>query len=132
MQIGDTYEYHNTVTQEVTADALGSGGIKVLGTPFLVCWFESAAYYYMKQHLPEGKTSVGTQVNISHLSPSPIGADITTRCELISISENGKMFTFKVTAYDNWGLIGEGTHERAVIDEERFMKKCYAKFEAHH
>ena len=47
MQIGDTYEYHNTVTQTVTADALGSGGIKVLGTPCLVCWFESAAYYYM-------------------------------------------------------------------------------------
>lgn len=129
MKIGDTYEYTNTVTQEVTADALGSGGIKVLGTPFLVCWIESAAYYYMKQFLPEGKTTVGTQVHVSHLAPSPIGAKITTKCELISVSENGKMVNFKVTAYDNWGLIGEGTHERAIIDEERFMKKCYSKLE---
>lgn len=129
MKIGDTYEYTNVVTQEVTADALGSGGIKVLGTPFMVCWIESAAYYYMKQFLPEGKTTVGTQVHVSHLAPSPIGAKITTKCELISISENGKMVNFKVEAYDDWGLIGEGTHERAIIDEERFMKKCYSKLE---
>ena len=129
MKIGDTYEYTNVVTQEVTADALGSGGIKVLGTPFMVCWIEAVAYYYMKQFLPAGKTTVGTQVHVSHLAPSPIGAKITTKCELISVSENGKMVKFKVEAYDDWGLIGEGTHERAIIDEERFMKKCYAKLE---
>ena len=51
------------------------------------------------------------------------------KAELIAISENGKMYTFKVEAYDNKGLIGEGTHERAIIDCERFMKKCLAKLE---
>ena len=130
MQIGDTYEYKNTVTKDITADALGSGGLEVLATPFMICWMEGAAYFYMKEHLPEGKSSVGTMVNIRHLSPTPVGAEVTVRAELTAVSENGKMYTFRVEAYDNKGLIGEGTHERAVIDCERFMKKCQAKLEA--
>ena len=130
MKNGDTYEYQNTVKKEYTADALGSGGIEVFSTPYLVCWMEAAAHFYLAKHLPDGQTSVGTLVNISHLAPSPVGASITTKCELESISENGKIFTFKVWAYDNCGLIGEGTHQRAVIDAERFMKKARAKLEA--
>lgn len=129
MQVGDTYEYKNVVTKGVTADALGSGGLDVLATPFLICWLEAAAYCYMKEQLPEGKSSVGTMVSVRHLSPSPIGAEITAKAELTAISENGKMYTFKVSAYDNKGLIGEGTHERAIIDCERFMKKCRSKLE---
>ena len=121
MQIGDTYEYKNVVTKEITAGALGSGGLDIFATPFLICC--------MKEQLPEGKSSVGTMVNVRHVSPSPIGAEITAKAELIAISENGKMYTFKVEAYDNKGLIGEGTHERAIIDCERFMKKCLAKLE---
>ena len=78
---------------------------------------------------PVVKSSLGTMVNVRHVSPSPIGAEITAKAELIAISENGKMYTFKVEAYDNKGLIGEGTHERAIIDCERFMKKCLAKLE---
>ena len=68
-------------------------------------------------------------LNVIHSISSPIGAEITAKAELIAISENGKMYTFKVEAYDNKGLIGEGTHERAIIDCERFMKKCLAKLE---
>ena len=123
MQIGDTYEYKNVVTKEITAGALGSGGLDIFATPFLICWMEAAAYYYMKEQLPEGKSSVGTMVNVRHVSPSPIGAEITAKAELIAISENGKMYTFKVEAYDNKGLIGEGTHERAIIDCERFKEE---------
>ena len=63
MQIGDTYEYKNVVTKEITAGALGSGGLDIFATPFLICWMEAAAYYYMKEQLPEGKSSVGTMVN---------------------------------------------------------------------
>ena len=103
MQIGDTYEYKNVVTKEITAGALGSGGLDIFATPFLICWMEAAAYYYMKEQLPEGKSSVGTMVNVRHVSPSPIGAEITAKAELIAISENGKMYTFKVEAYDNKG-----------------------------
>ena len=81
---------------------------------------EAAAYYYMKEQLPEGKSSVGTMVNVRHVSPSPIGAEITAKAELIAISENGKMYTFKVEAYDNKGLIGEGArhHRLRALHEE--------------
>ena len=127
MQIGDTYEYKNVVTKERTAGALGSGGLDIFATPFLICWMEAAAYYYMKEHLSEDKSSVGTMVNVRHVSPSPIGVEITAKAELIAISENGKMYTFKVSAYDNKGLIGEGVHQRAVITVDRFMEKCQSK-----
>ena len=90
MQIGDTYEYKNVVTKEITAGALGSGGLDIFATPFLICWMEAAAYYYMKEQLPEGKSSVGTMVNVRHVSPSPIGAEITAKAELIAISENAR------------------------------------------
>ena len=71
MHIGDTYEYKNVVTKEITAGALGSGGLDIFATPFLICWMEAAAYYYMKEQLPEGKSSVGTMVNVRHVSPHP-------------------------------------------------------------
>lgn len=129
MQIGDTYEFRQTVQKENTAGALGSGGLDILATPYLVCWMEAAAYYYMKEHLPAEKSNVGTEVNIRHLSPTPVGMEVRTVAELVSISENGKMYDFKVTAYDQKGLIGEGTHQRAIIDSERFMKKCLGKLE---
>ncbi len=129
MQIGDTYECKNVVTKDITADALGSGGLEVLATPFLICWMEAAAYYYMKEQLPDGKSSVGTLVDIRHVSPSPVGASVTVKAELTAVSENGKIYTFRVEAYDDKGLIGEGTHERAVIDCERFMQKCLAKLD---
>lgn len=129
MQIGDTYEFRQTVQKGNTAGALGSGGLEIFATPYLVCWMEAAAYYYMKEHLPAEKSSVGTEVHIRHLSPTPVGMEVRTVAELVSISENGKMYDFKVAAYDRKGLIGEGTHQRAIIDNERFMKKCQGKLE---
>ena len=127
MKIGDTFTVKKVVTEDMTAAALGSGGLPVFGTPYLVAMVENAAFTYLQQELPEGKSTVGTMVNVRHVSPSPIGAEITAKAELIAISENGKMYTFKVEAYDNKGLIGEGTHQRAVITVDRFMDKCQAK-----
>ncbi|MBR6739099.1 MAG: dihydrolipoamide acyltransferase, partial [Oscillospiraceae bacterium] len=69
----------------------------------------------------------GTLVNITHGSPSPVGMEVRAVAEVIAISENGKMYDFKVTAYDAKGVIGEGTHQRAIIDVERFMAKCQSK-----
>ena len=127
MKIGDTFTVKKVVTEDMTAAALGSGGLPVFGTPYLVAMVENAAFTYLQQELPEGKSTVGTMVNVRHVSPSPIGAEITAKAELIAISENGKMYTFKAEAYDNKGLIGEGTHQRAVITVDRFMDKCQAK-----
>lgn len=130
MKIGDTYTVKKTVTDEITAAALGSGGLRVFGTPYLVAMMETAAFTYMQQELPEEKSTVGTKVEMSHLSPSPIGMEITVTVEVTDISANGKLVDFKATASDEAGLIGEGTHQRAIITVDRFMAKCQAKLNA--
>ena len=115
MKIGDTFTVKKVVTEDMTAAALGSGGLPGVGTP------------YLQQELPEGKSTVGTKVEVSHVSPSPVGMEITVTVEVTDISANGKMVDFKATATDTAGLIGEGTHQRAVITVDRFMDKCQAK-----
>ena len=101
--------------------------LPVFGTPYLVAMVENAAFTYLQQELPEGKSTVGTKVEVSHVSPSPVGMEITVTVEVTDISANGKMVDFKATATDTAGLIGEGTHQRAVITVDRFMDKCQAK-----
>lgn len=127
MQIGDTFEVQDTVTEQKTAASLGSGALPVFGTPFLAAMMENAAFTLMQRDLPEGKSSVGVKLDIAHVSPSPIGMTVRTVAEVTAISENGKMVDFKVTGYDGAGLIGEGTHQRAIINVERFMDKCESK-----
>ena len=127
MNIGDAFEVKKTVTPEITAEAAGSGGLRVFGTPYLVAMLENAAFTLLQRELPEGKSSVGTRVELSHTAPTPLGMEVTARAELISISPNGKLYDFRVTARDETGPIGEGTHQRAVIDLERFLSKCEAK-----
>ena len=127
MQIGDTYEVRETVTEQMTAKSLSSGALNVFGTPFMVAMMESAAFLLMQQGLDEGRSSVGTKLDISHVSPSPVGMPVRAVAELTSLSENGRIAEFKVAAYDDAGLIGEGTHQRAYINVERFLTKCESK-----
>ena len=88
---------------------------------------ENAAFTYLQQELPEGKSTVGTKVDVSHVSPSPVGMEITVTVEVTDISANGKMVDFKATATDTAGLIGEGTHQRAIVAKERFEQKAQSK-----
>ena len=127
MQIGDTYEVRDTVAAQMTAKTFSSGALDVFATPYMVAMMEKAAFLLMQQGLDEGKSSVGTKLDISHVSPSPVGMPVRAVAELTSMSENGKLATFKVSAYDGAGLIGEGTHQRAYITVERFMAKCEGK-----
>lgn len=127
MQIGDTYEVKKTVTEQMTAATVGSGALNVFGTPYLVAMMEEAALTYMQGFLSEGKSTVGTQINIAHVSPTPVGMEVRAIAEVAAISENGKIVDFKVTAYDEAGLIAEGTHQRAIISTERFLSKCRGK-----
>ena len=127
MNIGDSFEVTRTVTPEITAEAAGSGGLRVFGTPYLVAMMENAAFTLMQRELPEGKSSVGTKVEVSHNAPTPLGMEVTARAELTAISPNGKLYDFRVTARDAAGPIAEGTHQRAVIDLERFLARCEAK-----
>jgi len=127
MKIGDIYELRKTVTQEVTAASLGSGALPVFGTPFLVALMEYAACCYLEPFLPEGKSTVGTKIDVAHVSPTPVGMEVTVTVEVTGISENQKLVDFSMKAFDACGLIGEGSHQRAVIDVERFMAKAQGK-----
>ena len=127
IEVGMTYTMEKTVTSDMTARAVGSGGLEVFGTPFMMAMMECAAMWCIQPELPEGKGTVGVEIASSHLAPTPVGMKVTATAEVTGISANGKMITFKVTASDEEGLIGEGTHTRAVIDNARFLQKCNDK-----
>ena len=93
--------------------------------PFLCALMEKAAMDCLQPFLEEGQGSVGTHLNISHESPTPVGMRVRAEAEITAV--NGKMVDFKVTAYDEVGLIGQGTHQRAIITSDRFLAKCNAK-----
>ncbi len=127
MQIGDTCEVIGAVTEQTTAKHIGSGGLAVFGTPYMTAMMENAAYTLLQRELPEGKSSVGIKLDVSHVSPSPVGMRVRASAEVTEISADGRSITFKVAAYDETGLIGEGCHRRAVIDTAHFMAKCNSK-----
>lgn len=113
------------VVPEVTARHLGSGTVAVFATPEMVRLMERAAVNGLAPYLAAGQQSVGTLVNVKHLAATPIGATVTATVELIEV--NGRRLTFKVRAHDGVDLIGEGLHERALIDLARFEAKVQAK-----
>ena len=110
-----------TVTDAVTAIAMGSGDMPVLATPAMMALMENAAMLAIAEALPEGCTSVGGHIESSHLRPSKIGETVTAIAEVTKV--DGKKVKFKVAAYSGETLLGEGTHLRFVVDKERFMTK---------
>ena len=113
------------VEREDTALEVGSGSLLVYATPCMVALMEGAACEAIEAALSDGKTSVGTELNITHLSATPVGLDVRAEAELIAI--DGNLLTFQVTAFDESCKIGEGTHKRAIISTQRFLEKTYAK-----
>ncbi len=99
-----------TVTEALTAKAMGSGELSVFATPAMVALMEETAYKSVSPYLEEGMGTVGTRMQVSHVAASPVGAKITCKSELTAI--DGRKLTFHVEAHDHAGLIGEGTHER--------------------
>ena len=90
---------------------------------------ENAALEYIARELPEGKSTVGVKVSVEHTAPTPVGMEVTVRVRVTDISANGKLIDFEMEAFDAAGPIGTGRHQRAIIDIERFMSKCYGKLE---
>ncbi len=114
-----------TAEREDTAMEVGSGSLLVYATPCMVALMEGAACEAIAESLPEDKTSVGTYLEISHLSATPVGLEVWAEAEVISVE--GSMITFQVAAFDEAGKIGEGIHKRAVINAQRFLDKAYSK-----
>lgn len=105
-----------------TARALGSGDVDVLGTPRLVALFEQATVEALAGILEPGQTSVGMRVQIDHLQPTPVGAEVVVEATLDRIE--GRRIGFTVTASDSGGLVAAGKVTRVVVDREKFMSKC--------
>jgi predicted thioesterase len=126
--LGLTGEARVEVTEDVTAHHMGSGVVAVFATPQMVLLMERAAVSALAPRLAAGQQSVGTMVNVRHLAATPLGATVTARAELIAVG--GRRLTFRVSAHDGTDLIGEGTHERALIDLGRFEAKVAAKAQA--
>ena len=108
-----------------TAPALGSGTIPVFATPMMVALMEAAAVDCVESLLPEGHTSLGTSLAVSHSAASPPGALIEATAELVSVDD--RTLTFRVEARDAVEIIGAGTHTRVVADTERFKVKLARK-----
>ena len=123
--IGMKGEAATLVEREDTAYEVGSGSLLVYATPCMVALMEGAACEAIEEALPEGKTSVGTSLSISHISATPVGLEVRAEAEVTEV--DGNTITFQVTAYDEAGKIGEGTHKRAIISSQRFLDKVYAK-----
>ena len=123
--VGMKGEVSTSVERADTAYEVGSGSLLVYATPCMVALMEGAACEAIAPALPEEKTSVGTMLNISHIAATPVGMDVRAEAEVTEV--DGNMITFQVTAYDEAGKIGEGTHKRAVITAQRFLDKVYAK-----
>ena len=109
------------VENKDTAKAYGSGLVDVYATPAMIGLMENTAHLSVKDLLPEGSISVGTLVNIEHLRATPLGE--TVRCETVLEVVDGRKLRFSVAAYDSKGMIGKGTHERFVVNVEKFMSK---------
>ncbi len=113
------------VTESDTAQALGSGSLAVLATPAMIALMEKTARLSVSSYLDDGQSTVGTLVNVKHLAASPVGMKITCRTELTEIDR--RRLVFHVECFDSAGIIGEGEHERFIIDEAKFMSKAEAK-----
>lgn len=110
-----------TVNNSNTARTYGSGGLDVFATPAMIGLMENAAMTAVENDLPEGSSTVGAHISTSHVKPSKLGATIKATAVLEKI--DGRKLTFKVSACDDEGIIGEGTHIRYIVDIERFMAK---------
>ena len=122
---GITGQGETVVTQENTAKTVGSGELDVFATPAMIALMEETAYKSVAGELDAGMGSVGTVMNVKHVSATPVGRRVTCQTELREV--DGRRLVFHVEARDEAGLIGEGVHERFIVDNEKFQKKADSK-----
>ena len=127
MEIGIIGTQTIMVTEEKTAKAMGSGELNVFATPAMIALMENTAYKSVAEFLEPGQGTVGTLMNVSHVAATPMGMQITCETKLVEIDR--RRLVFEVKASDEKGLIGEGTHERFIVDNAKFMARAEAKKE---
>jgi fluoroacetyl-CoA thioesterase len=123
--VGTTHESTILVTDENAVSFLGVEGARVLGTPYMIGYLEMTARDLVKPFLDEGYDTVGARVDVRHLAATPMGMQVTFRSEVTGVQDR-RLF-FKVEAFDQKEKIGEGTHERAIINVARFAARLQSK-----
>lgn len=113
------------VDETNTAKTMGSGSLNVFATPAMIALIEKTALMSIASELEEGQTTVGTSLNIQHLAATPVGMKVTAKTELVEVDR--RRLVFSAAVYDEAGLIGKGTHERFLVDGEKFQSKTDAK-----
>lgn len=123
--VGMKGEVSTLVEREDTALEVGSGSLLVYATPCMVALMEGAACEAIDQALSETQTTVGTELNIRHLSATPVGLEVRAEAEVTAV--DGKVITFAVRAFDEAGEIGSGIHKRVIVGTQKFLDKAYGK-----
>lgn len=121
IQVGMVGESQITVTMDLTAKKMGSGSLLVYATPAMIALMEAAAVNAVDGYLEAGQTTVGIQIEVRHISASPVGENVRAAAEVIGVE--GKRIIFTLRAWDEQEMIGEGTHIRYIIDIDRFMAR---------
>ncbi|MCQ2079093.1 MAG: thioesterase family protein [archaeon] len=127
ISVGISGEKKLLVTDKDTAEAWGSGTLPVLATPKMILLVEETASAAVADDLPEGDTTVGTLVDIKHVSASPVGTEVTCRVEVIEVDR--ARIRFQVSVTDRFGDVGTGVHERFVVHSDKFMAKANTKLQ---
>ena len=127
LEVGIKGQREIIVTKQNTAAGIGSGSLEVFSTPMMILLMEESCFMSVNDILEEGFTTVGTCVNVKHLSATPLGMKVVIKSELINV--DGRALTFKVEAYDEKGLIGEGIHERFIVNNEKFQARTDSKLD---
>ncbi len=125
LKVGLTKDILVTVTEAITASHLGSGTLAVLATPSMIALMEGTSHQAVAPFLAPGQSTVGVLVNVRHLAATPLGMQVRIKSELVAVE--GRKLTFAVEAYDTMEKIGEGTHERFIIDLARFEDRLKRK-----
>jgi predicted thioesterase len=123
--VGMTREENFQVVEEHAAAHVGSGGSRVLATPWMIAFMERVAFRLLEEHLPEGESSVGVLVDVRHLAPTPVGKSVRVTAEISELK--GSKVRFVLQAWDQVEKVGEGNHHRVVINEARFLRRVEAK-----
>ncbi len=125
LQPGTTFSLTKTVTMAESAGQVGSGNLDVFGTPSVVAFVEETAWKSVAAQLADGQSTVGTHVDISHTAPTPIGMQVTCKTKLVAVDR--RKLSFEFTVRDEVDQIAHGTHERFIIDTEKFLKNAVGK-----
>lgn len=125
IKAGMTLDTEQLVTSELSAPHVGSGALRVYATPAMAMFIEQSCCKLVDHLLSDGKTTVGIEINVRHLAPTPVGMRVYARVKVMST--DGALINFEVHLRDDFEPIGEAEHRRAIVDTERFLKRVEAK-----